>query len=80
MFTGLVEFRATIKALVSDPPGVRLVVHAPQIAAETKIGDSIAVNGCCLTVVQVDGESFGFDAGAEHLVVPTWGDWFPVAM
>ncbi len=67
MFTGLVELRATVKDLVSDPPGVRLVMHAPQIAAETKIGDSIAVNGCCLTVVEVGDETFGFDAGAETL-------------
>ncbi len=67
MFTGLVEIRATIHALKADPPGVRLIVHAPQFAAETKIGDSIAVNGCCLTVVEVDHESFGFDAGEETL-------------
>lgn len=67
MFTGLVELRATVKALVSDPPGVRLVVRAPEFASQTGIGDSIAVNGCCLTVVEVDDESFGFDAGAETL-------------
>lgn len=67
MFTGLVEMRATVTALVDDPPGVRLVVHAPAVAAETRIGDSIAVNGCCLTVVEVGGETFGFDAGAETL-------------
>ncbi len=67
MFTGLVEMRATVQALISDPPGVRLVVRAPEIAVETGIGDSIAVNGCCLTVVQRDDQSFGFDAGAETL-------------
>jgi riboflavin synthase len=67
MFTGLVELRATVKALISDPPGVRLIIHAPQFAAETRIGDSIAVNGCCLTVVEVSDTSFGFDAGAETL-------------
>ncbi len=67
MFTGLVELRATVQALVSDPPGVRLVVLAPAIAQETKIGDSIAVNGCCLTVVEVSPTTFGFDAGAETL-------------
>jgi riboflavin synthase len=67
MFTGLVELRATVKALISDPPGVRLVVRAPEFAAQTQVGDSIAVNGCCLTVVQVDDTSFGFDAGAETL-------------
>jgi riboflavin synthase len=67
MFTGLVELRATVKALISAPPGVRLVIHAPTIAPETGIGASIAVNGCCLTVVEADQQSFGFDAGAETL-------------
>ena len=67
MFTGLVELRAVTEGLVSDPPGVRLVVRAPSFAPETKIGDSIAVNGCCLTVVEVGAETFGFDAGAETL-------------
>lgn len=67
MFTGLVEIRATVRALVSDPPGVRLVVDAPSMTPEIQVGDSIAVNGCCLTVVEVKGESFGFDAGEETL-------------
>lgn len=67
MFSGIVELRAVVKRLVSDPPGVRLVIQAPEIARDTRIGDSIAVNGCCLTVVEVDDESFGFDAGAETL-------------
>jgi riboflavin synthase len=67
MFTGLVEMRAGVGALIAEPPGVRLVVEAPSIARETRIGDSIAVNGCCLTVVEVDEKSFGFDAGAETL-------------
>ena len=67
MFTGLVEMRAAVSALIAEPPGVRLVVESPLIAQETRIGDSIAVNGCWLTVVEVDQESFGFDAGAETL-------------
>ncbi|MHB0956002.1 MAG: riboflavin synthase [Pirellulaceae bacterium] len=67
MFTGLVELRAVVKQLVPAPPGVRLVVHAPSVACDLRIGSSIAVNGCCLTVVQVEPESFGFDAGAETL-------------
>jgi len=67
MFTGLVEMRAAVSALIAEPPGVRLVVESPLIAQETRIGDSIAGNGCCLTAVEVDQESFGFDAGAETL-------------
>jgi riboflavin synthase len=53
--------------LISDPPGVRLVIQSPEIARDAKIGDSIAVNGCCLTVVEVGADTFGFDAGPETL-------------
>lgn len=67
MFTGLVELCAPVERLISDPPGVRLIVRAPEIAQGLSVGSSIAVNGCCLTVVQVDAETFGFDAGAETL-------------
>ena len=51
MFSGIVERMGTVRELISDPPGVRLVIESPEIAQTTKIGDSIAVNGCCLTVV-----------------------------
>lgn len=67
MFSGIVERMGEVCRLISDPPGVRLVIKAPEIAKDTKIGDSIAVNGCCLTVVELDEETFGFDAGAETL-------------
>lgn len=67
MFSGIVERMGTVRRLISDPPGVRLVIEAAEIARDTKIGDSISVNGCCLTVVEVDDTSFGFDAGAETL-------------
>lgn len=67
MFSGIVERMGSVSRLISDPPGVRLVIASPEIAQGVKIGDSIAVNGCCLTVVQIDGAEFGFDAGAETL-------------
>jgi riboflavin synthase len=67
MFTGLVERMGQVREIISDPPGVRLVIESPEVAGVTRIGDSIAVNGCCLTVVQVDDQTFGFDAGAETL-------------
>jgi riboflavin synthase len=67
MFTGLVERLAEVKAIVPEPPGVRLVIRDPRIAAGARIGDSIALNGCCLTVVAADGGSLSFQAGAETL-------------
>lgn len=67
MFTGLVEQLATVDQLIPAPPGVRLVIRAPSLAQDMQVGASIAVNGCCLTVVDVQAETFGFDAGAETL-------------
>jgi len=67
MFTGLVERLALVDQLIPEPPGVRLVIREPSWAREIEIGASIAINGCCLTVVDVQGETFGFDAGAETL-------------
>lgn len=67
MFTGLVETTGEIVELRPEPPGMRLVIRHAEIAAGAKLGDSIAVNGCCLTVVAIDGETFAFDVGAETL-------------
>ena len=67
MFTGIVERMGQVHAIISEPPGVRLVVVADSIAEDAQIGDSIAVNGCCLTVVEIDGDTFAFEAGEETL-------------
>jgi riboflavin synthase len=67
VFTGLVESLAAVADVVPEPPGVRLVIREPRIAAESAIGDSIALNGCCLTVVAVSGERLSFQAGEETL-------------
>jgi riboflavin synthase len=67
MFTGLIERLGEIVELLEQPPGKRLRVNARELARETRIGDSVAVNGCCLTVVRVDGEILNFEAGEETL-------------
>jgi riboflavin synthase len=67
MFTGLVETRATITEVRPEPPGKRLLVHVPSFASETSLGESVAVNGCCLTVVEIDGDRLAFEAGPETL-------------
>lgn len=67
MFTGLVEAMGEVVAIQARPPGVRLVVRNATIAGDAKIGDSISVNGCCLTVVELGSEDFSFDAGEETL-------------
>jgi riboflavin synthase len=72
MFTGLVEELGTVEeALLSGArktgQTLRLVVRAPQASADAEVGDSIAVNGCCLTVVKKANDLLEFDAGSETL-------------
>lgn len=67
MFTGLVEALAGIVAVVPEPPGMRLIVREPRVASESTTGDSIALNGCCLTVVGIEGDRLSFQAGEETL-------------
>jgi riboflavin synthase len=67
MFTGLVEALATVVELQTEPPGVRLTMEVPPSVAEVKIGDSIALNGCCLTVVAANANRLSFQAGEETL-------------
>jgi riboflavin synthase len=67
MFTGLVETTAPIVEIVDQPPGKRLVVDAGIVADGAAIGDSICINGCCLTVVAIKGTQLSFEAGEETL-------------
>lgn len=68
MFTGIVEDLGTVTAVQPAPPGMRLVVRSSVAAAGAKLGDSVCVNGCCLTVVAIDGDALAFDAGSETLL------------
>ncbi|MGB7324532.1 MAG: riboflavin synthase [Rubripirellula sp.] len=67
MFTGLVETLGTIVNVVNQDPGKRFTVDAGLVAEDAAIGDSICINGCCLTVVAIDGTKLDFEAGAETL-------------
>ncbi|MCI0334656.1 MAG: riboflavin synthase [Planctomycetes bacterium] len=67
MFTGLVQILAEVVDVVPEPPGVRLVIREARLAATAKVGDSVALNGCCLTLVAVEGERLSFQAGEETL-------------
>jgi len=73
MFTGLVETMGHVHSLEPRTAGVRLVINAPAIAESIQIGDSIANNGCCLTVVEISGSLLGFDAGPETLACTNLG-------
>jgi len=73
MFTGLVQRLATVQDITSDGPGVRMTIAEPAIAGGAALGDSIAINGCCLTVVAVDKTTLTFEAGPETLLRTTLG-------
>jgi riboflavin synthase len=67
MFTGLVEAKGTVAGLVTQGSGMRLVIDVGTLVETCRIGDSVAVNGCCLTVVELDEQKLGFDAVPETL-------------
>ena len=77
MFSGIVEALGTVAELRQEPPGCRLIVREPKIAAETRVADSISVNGCCLTVVDCQGDTFAFQAGPETLARTNLGELKP---
>jgi riboflavin synthase len=80
MFTGIVEERGRIVAVHRDPAdggSARLVVHGPTVTSDVGHGDSIAVSGVCLTVVERDGHRFTVDVMAETLRRSTIGALAP---
>jgi riboflavin synthase len=60
MFTGLIEETGCVAALEQSPGGRRLVLEIPRIAGEIREGDSLAVNGCCLTAIPQGGSRVAF--------------------
>ncbi|HEX5401958.1 MAG TPA: riboflavin synthase [Pseudonocardiaceae bacterium] len=67
MFTGIVEERGEVVDVEALPGAARLTVAGPLVAADARHGDSIAVNGVCLTVVEVAGGRFTVDVVNETL-------------
>jgi len=68
MFTGIVQAVGRVTRAVPHGDGLRLAVAAGDLGvSEVKTGDSIAVAGCCLTVVAADGQTLSFDVSAETL-------------
>ena len=61
MFTGIVEETGRVIAFTQGAEAWRLQISAAVVRQGTVLGDSIAVNGCCLTVAQIDGQSLSFD-------------------
>ena len=67
MFTGIVEEKGRVKATRPAEAGIRITVDAPGVASGLTIGDSVAVNGVCLTVVESSPDAFSADVVKETL-------------
>ena len=72
MFTGLVEAVGEVVERQASSGGARLRIESP-LAAELALGDSVAVNGVCLTATSIEGTAFRADVGPETLRVTTLG-------
>jgi riboflavin synthase len=67
MFTGIVEELGTVAGVEEREDAVRLSIHAQHVLGDARLGDSIAVNGCCLTVAARDGDTWTADVMQETL-------------
>lgn len=67
MFTGIIEEIGTVRRIEHGAKGARLTIQAKNVLEDTRIGDSIATNGVCLTVVSMTSDSFSADVMAESL-------------
>jgi len=74
MFTGLVEEVGTVVDLEPLGDSIRLTVRGPVVTGDAGHGDSIAVNGCCLTVTALTADTFSADVMAESLERTSLGD------
>lgn len=74
MFTGIIEEAGTVEALDQHPTGARLRVRCKMVLEDMKEGASVAVNGVCLTALDITGETFSADLAPETLRRSNLGD------
>ncbi len=74
MFTGIVEELGSVKALRREAGAAQLTLSASTVLQSTAIGDSICVNGVCLTVVEMNSSEFSADVAVETLRVTNLGE------
>jgi len=73
MFTGLIEAICTIKSVRPGAGGLTLAIDLGRLAEDCKIGDSIAINGACLTIAELAGNLATFELSTETLTKSTLG-------
>ncbi len=74
MFTGIIEETGKIKSFLKDSIGAVIEVECNKVLQDTKIGDSIAINGVCQTVISMTNSSFKAQVSDETLNVTTFSD------
>jgi len=74
VFTGIVETVGRVARVARSADLASLEIEAGEVASGVKLGDSIAVNGCCLTVTSIEGARLTFQAVAETLLRTNLGD------
>jgi len=67
MFTGLIEEKAKVIRVEPGVGGIRLLIEAPEVSRDVKLGDSVAVNGACLTAVEISPPMLKFDVVRETI-------------
>jgi riboflavin synthase len=73
VFTGIIEHFGTIESLELKPGSGRATIHAPSLASTIAVSNSIAVNGCCLTIVAFDKKRFSADLSGETIQKTSFG-------
>jgi riboflavin synthase len=73
MFTGIIEHTGTIEALDLKAHGGRVTIHAPTVAPSLAVSNSIAVNGCCLTIVDLHNGRLSADLSGETISKTSFG-------
>ena len=73
MFTGIIEHTGTIETLALDDDGGRITIHAPSVAPAMAVSNSISVNGCCLTIVDLRHSRFSADLSGETIRKTSFG-------
>ncbi len=77
MFTGIVEELGRVRSVVANAGGARIEIDATAVLDDATIGASIAVNGCCLTIVELGADSWAADAVVETLARTNLGALAP---
>lgn len=73
MFTGIIEHLGTIESLDLQRDGGRVMIHAPSLGPSLAVANSIAVNGCCLTITGLHNGRFSADLSGETILKTSFG-------